>query len=59
MNLRKDKLLANQEKLAKVNPEECYNTIYWLFNTYSWQWNDSRQAIIKWLQEETKNESNS
>lgn len=49
---------TNQHNLARMTPEECYNTIYWLFNMYSWQWNDSRQAIIKWLQEETNNESN-
>lgn len=60
MNLRKkDKLLTNQEKLAKVNPEECYKTIEWLWNVYSWQWTDSRAAIINWLKEKTYDNSNS
>lgn len=43
--------MTNQEKLAKVNPEECYKTIEWLWNVYSWQWTDSRAAIINWLKE--------
>jgi len=44
--------VTNQQTLAEMTPEECYNVMYWLFHTYSWQWNDSKQGIIQWLKTE-------
>lgn len=45
--------MTNQEKLAKMTPEECYKVLSWLFTKYAMGYTSSEIAIIDWLRSET------
>ena len=46
--------LTNQQYLADLPPEECYDVIYWLFHDYGRRYNDTRHAVIDWMYREVK-----
>lgn len=43
---------TNQKKLSTLTAEECYNKMVWLFQDYGKSFQDSRAAIIEWLNSE-------
>ena len=44
--------MTNQERLATLSPEECYDKMHWLFFKYALQYTVSRDSIIDWLKSE-------
>jgi len=48
--------MTNQEKLATITPEKCYEKIYWLITAYGKQFMQSDIKIIEWLKKEAVEE---
>ena len=49
--------MTNQKLLAKMPPEKCVDTIFWLVQNYGKQWTDSRYGIMQWLIQEADKRS--
>ena len=41
--------MTNKEWLATLTTEACYEILHWLFTIYSYGVNNSKKAIIQWL----------
>ena len=46
--------MTNQQMLAELSPEKCYDLLYYIFYHYVYNFTDSRQGIIQWLTQEAK-----
>ena len=44
--------MTNQEKLATITPEKCYEKMLWLITVYGKRFTQSNIGIIEWLQKE-------
>lgn len=41
--------MTNKEWLATLTTEECYEVLHWLFTVHTYSVNNSKKAIIQWL----------
>lgn len=41
--------MTNKEWLATLKTEECYEVLHWAFTVYVYGVNNSKKAIIQWL----------
>ena len=41
--------MTNKEWLATLTTEACYEVLHWLFTVYVFGVNNSKKAIIQWL----------
>ena len=46
--------LTNQQYLADLPPEDCYEVMNWLFQHYGRRYTDTRKAIIDWMYREVQ-----
>lgn len=47
---------TNLQHLSRLNPEEAFDVLHWLFYEYVFEWSDSKEAVIDWLSSEYNNE---
>ena len=48
--------MTNQEKLATLTPEKCYEKMLWLITSYGKRFMQSDIGIIEWLKKEAVEE---
>lgn len=41
--------MRNKEWLSTLTTEECYDVLHWLFTVHAYGVNNSKKAIIQWL----------
>jgi hypothetical protein len=47
--------MKNKEWLATLSPETWWDVVHeWLFHEYGMRWNNTRAAVIAWLEDEHK-----
>ena len=44
--------MTNKEWLATLNADDWWEKVDWLFHDYGMRWDNTRLAIIDWLEEE-------
>ena len=49
--------MTNKEWLSTLPANKWYSTIYWLFHVYGKRFDETRLAVIAWLDEEHKDDA--